>query len=469
MDQEIALNNIAENDNTQNQQQETIRFSVILYIDQVNSVFFRDCLDSINAGVYRNFELVIVDSAGSAYGTPEEETNGYVAGEFFPEKGRLKYYRVRPGKSRGYCLNLAVNYARGDYLLFMDHHSRMSPGALGHIATAIYEKKADFIYSDQDELVGDNRMNPFFKSGPNRELIRHMNYIGEFFAISTEAMLKVGAFKDALDSAAGYEFILRAFENRLNICHIPKLLFSKRIFNRDENPKDKNLRLGKSYREHMTVARAHLQRIGVEGEVRPSKRGFFWQIDYDGSGYRSRSKDYLLVREGGTRVNFRESLQKMYGHLRQPDVGIVGVAFLKGMFTYENCGYIFDEKGICYPACNGQSVFLDGYQYRCIIPQDVSAVDFGYCLIKKKVFRHLRGFDTNLTGRDMMLDFCLRVKRAGYRVVFEPGVRVMRRKVTHESSAESNQALMEKLGDIIAGSDPYYNRNLPMGLENYIL
>lgn len=440
----------------------SIRFSIIMFIQQAHPVFFRDCLAAIANSVYRNFELIIVDASGTG-------SNGSVAEEFFPESGRLGYYRIRPGRSRGYGLNLAINYARGDYLVFMDSNSRMRKKTLASLAGKALETDADLIYSDTDELLGTDRVHPDLKSGPNTELIRHRNYIGEMFSVKTEAVYKIGTFRDALNHAVYYDFLLRTFEKRLTMAHISQLLFSKRIFHEEKSGKEKAAKEAKSDKEHIVVCKAHLERSGISAKVTPSKRSGIWKVDYDGSGYKSHRKEYLLVREGGVRVSFKEAVYRMYGHMRQPDVGIVGGAWLRRSFAYENCGYIFSDSGICYPACHGQSVFSDGYKYRCIVPQDVSAVDLGFCMINKKLFRHLRGFDTALADRDMMLDFCLRVRRAGYRIVFDPNIRAMRRKTTHESNAVSNERLMEKLGDMIERGDPYYNENLPMGLENYFL
>lgn len=96
-------------------------------------------------------------------------------------------------------------------------------------------------------------------------------------------------------------------------------------------------------------------------------------------------------------------------------------------------------------------------------------VDFRYCMIDAKVYRKLGGLDPKLSGRDQMLDFCLRAKKAGYRTIVDPGIIVKSPGKQDESSQVSHEAMLDKWADLLAEGDPYYNPNLPMGLLNYRL
>ena len=96
-------------------------------------------------------------------------------------------------------------------------------------------------------------------------------------------------------------------------------------------------------------------------------------------------------------------------------------------------------------------------------------VDFRYCMIHAKVYRKLGGFDTNLFGREQMLDFCLRARKAGYRIIVDPGILVKSPGKQDESTEESHHLMLEKWTDEWQKTDAYYNPNLPMGLHNYRL
>lgn len=448
------------------------KISVIIHMDGANRDFFRSTLESITQSTYRNFEVIITDAgAGDAAKT--------IASEFFPEPGMLTYMKVKHNRPRGYMLNYACTLAKGDYFLFFDRHSRLSPIALFEIAKAVKKvreesgenKKNDYtlIYSDNDEIIGDTRTNLDYKPDGNIELIRHRNYIGDIFAISRDAAKITGLFHDALKYASGYDLILRCFEKKCNVVHIPKLLYSKRILQVREDNRIFTTRLEEAYKEHLNVAQAHLMRMRIEGKVVGTKHTTFWKIKYNGSDYRAHRGEYLVVRGKRIKVRLRDAIPKMYGILKQNDVGIVGGIVTMSPFSIHNCGYIFSDKGDIYPACYGQSVLYDGYNYRCVLPCDVSLVDFDFCLIKRKVYKGLGGFDKNLSGQQMMLDFCLRAKKAGYRTVFTPDVRSRRRGDKSGLEDGNPDMIFEKWPEIISGGDPYYNVKLPMGLDNYFL
>ncbi len=95
-------------------------------------------------------------------------------------------------------------------------------------------------------------------------------------------------------------------------------------------------------------------------------------------------------------------------------------------------------------------------------------VDFRYCMIDAKVYRKLGGLDPKLSGRDQMLDFCLRAKKTGYRTIVDPGS-LSKVPANRMSSRVSHEAMLEKWANLLAEGDPYYNPNLPMGLLNYRL
>ncbi len=159
----------------------------------------------------------------------------------------------------------------------------------------------------------------------------------------------------------------------------------------------------------------------------------------------------------------------MYAYLCQPDVAVVGARFIDRGFTIDNVGYIYDNEGAWYPAFHGQRLLRDTYESYGNVPRDVSMVDCGCCLIDAKVYRMLHGFDTRLSGQDAMFDFCLRAQARGFRVIVLPKVIARWKNRVITTPTESHDIIMEKHGEKIALGDSLYNKNLPMGMENYIL
>jgi GT2 family glycosyltransferase len=219
-----------------------------------------------------------------------------------------------------------------------------------------------------------------------------------------------------------------------------------------------------------------MNRNRVAGRVVSDRAHQNWKWERRGADYTSKKNDFLVLKDKDVKIqNYDKALEKMYAHLKQWDVAVVGGMFVHGSKIL-NCGYIYDKDGVIYPACAGQKVRDRGYEDRICLAQDVSMVDPGFCMIDEKIYRKLGGFRRGLLGRDAMLDFCLRVKNAGYRVVYEPGVVVNRNSSTPESSKESHDNLLNVYGpkgtsDKIRfeDGDEFYNQNLPLGVWNYSL
>ena len=442
---------------------ENVKFTLLLWAKETNGVFFRDCMDSVLAQTYQGWELIILDENSDMMVST-------IVTEFFPRDERIQYRRLQKGWGLSYALNLGASHGTGDYIVFMGQHDRINEHALMSMAEEISKHHPDLVYYDHDELVGANRTNPHFKSDLNIELLRQVDYIGDFLCIRRSLYLESGGIRSTLDAAGIYDLLLRAVEKKWNIRHIPRLLYHLRISGDDlVMTKEMTEAAQKAYREYITVAEAHLARMGLPAKVHKDRHMRFWRVSMDGSDYRNHRKEYILVKDKKIRVLNRKAMDILYGYLRQEDVGVVGVRFVKNGFLIDNCGYIYDRQGIAYPACYNQSVFSEGYDYRMMLPRDVSMVDADYCLIDERVYRGVGGFDPKLTGRDIMLDFCLKVRRANRRVVYVPMVTARKSEPRTLSDQASNEYLMAKWKDVLPAGDPYYNRNLPMGLENYFL
>ena len=443
---------------------EDLKISVIIWTKSTNLLFFKDCLTSVAAQDYRNFELVLLDE------NPGKEVSR-IAHEVFPHDGRLQYHRLKAYKGLSYALNVGLHRKNGSHIYFLGQHDRIADNALSLFVKEIKNHPdVEVIYSDRDELIGINRMNPAFLPDFNIELLRHTNYIGDSALFSVSGLRRLGTLKEQLESAAVYDLLLRAVEKRAYVRHIPRLLYHKRIIgDLAMTPQNRRVR-EKVYREHVTAATAHLHRMGIPATVTEDRSGEYWRIHYDGSDAVSHRKDYIIVRESDVVVRNTHFAERMYGILRQKDVGLVGVRYEKNGFRIDNCGYIFDEKGIVYPACHDQAVLTKGYLNRAILPHDVSMVDSALFMIDAKVFEKIGGFDRRLTGRSLMFDLCLKVRQNHNRVVFDPGVVAKKRTEPDDIFNElSTSALYDTWKDELAGGDPYYNRNLPMGLQNYLL
>ncbi len=439
-------------------------FSVVIWTKDTNIDYFRDCMESLVQQTHDKWELYVLD----------ENRGGEIAAickEFFPEDIRMHYRRLKNPKGGAYAYNIGFHFAEGEYVVLVGQHDRISQNALHDISLEIIRSDGELqvLFTDHDEIVGQDRMYPHFKCGYNKELLLRTPYIGEFLTISCDMYKKVGQFNEKLNYAYLYEYLLRCDTKNVKFGHVQSLLYHHRV-NESKlvTPEEKKLKT-KKYKEHISVVKKYYKQQGLEVLVEPDNRESFWNVTIDGSDYRKHRKDYILIREDGIRTLTRKNVERMYGMLKQDDVAVVGCRFFSRAFTVDNCGYIFDKDGLIFPAFNGHRVFRDSYEGLDIQPRDVAMVDPGYMMIDARVYRGLHGLNPDMLPRDAMLDFCIRARAHGYRTVIEPRVIARYKEKNIESTESSHALLMERNGEIISKGDPLYNSNLPVGLKNFVL
>ena len=89
--------------------------------------------------------------------------------------------------------------------------------------------------------------------------------------------------------------------------------------------------------------------------------------------------------------------------------------------------------------------------------------------VRRTVFEELGGLDTAFPVNYTDIDFCLRARRAGYEVIYEPTA-VLRH---YESGTRprgttwhERELFYERWGAVIRQGDPYYSPNLSRSSED---
>ena len=484
-----------------------VRFSILVHAIDTDVSYFRKTLESISALEYMNFEAFVLDS------NPVSIIPALIE-EVMPRDGRITYKKLSRTMRTSEAYNIGLRLIGGDYCLFLGQYDTISPFLLQRIeekcvSSLIPENReldfddltkaasgnrlrqwkvsaCDLIYTDFDEVRDGLRQNPHFLGGFSPERLVQSYYFDQAFVVSMTLLRKVGFMNEDLKYGELYEYLLRILEvyrhcsdprhpsHNFDVGHIEGLLYHKCF--RKEEEDNKKVLLKERYEILKGISEKYISRNKIAARLVLDHSKKHWKWERRGSEYIERKNDYILLKDKDIKVsNQDKALDRMYGHLKQWDVAVVGARFIHGNKIL-NCGYIYDEEGILFPACAGQSVYSKGYEDRICLAQDVSVVDPGFCMLDEKVFRKLGGFRKGLLGRDAMLDYCLRARAAGYRVIYEPGVKVHRNYSTPESSKQSHDNLLKYYGEEgssekvrFANSDEFYNTNLPMGVSNYYL
>ena len=130
--------------------------------------------------------------------------------------------------------------------------------------------------------------------------------------------------------------------------------------------------------------------------------------------------DHLLLLNNDTWLERPESIREMLGYCMRDDVGIVGAKLLYPDDTIQHAGVIVGLGGVADHAFVGMDREDPGYCCRAICAQEYSAVTAACLMVKKTVFMEVGGMDTELKIAFNDVDFCLRVKEAGYKIIYNP-------------------------------------------------
>ena len=115
-------------------------------------------------------------------------------------------------------------------------------------------------------------------------------------------------------------------------------------------------------------------------------------------------------------------LRAMVGELEADDrVGIVGAKLFYPTGLVQHGGVILGVGGVADHAHKGLTMDDPGYVARAICAQELSAVTAACLLCRRAAFEEVGGFDEH----DLMVafndvDLCLKVGKAGYRIIWTP-------------------------------------------------
>ena len=187
---------------------------------------------------------------------------------------------------------------------------------------------------------------------------------------------------------------------------------------------------------------------------------------------------FVALLNNDVEVLHADWLTEMVSRAMQPKVAMVGARLWYPNGTIQHGGVILGAGGIAGHAHAGLRRGEPGYFARAHLAQDVSAVTTACALVKREVYLQVGGFDENLAVTFNDVDFCLRLREAGYRILWTPYAEL----IHHESASRGfdNSApkqvrflaevdyMKSKWGDILQ-RDPFYNPNLSLDEDLFTL
>jgi glycosyltransferase involved in cell wall biosynthesis len=174
-----------------------------------------------------------------------------------------------------------------------------------------------------------------------------------------------------------------------------------------------------------------------------------------------------------------EWLEEMVSHAVRPEIGAVGAMLYYPNDTIQHAGIVLGLGGVANHAFLDLPRGTEGYMNRGRLVQNYSAVTGACLVVRRAVYEQVGGLnekDLAIAFNDV--DFCLRVRAAGYRNLWTPFAEFYH----HESASRGKEDTAPKQarfvkeveymrrtwGDLL-DHDPAYNSNLATERESFAL
>jgi GT2 family glycosyltransferase len=522
---------------------ETPLISILLPVYNTPEPLLRRAIETVRGQIYPKWELCIADDMST-----EPAVVG-VLSEYELADERIRVVRRRENGHISASSNSALEIAKGDWVIPMDHDDELRPHALAHVVLALADHPdAGMVFSDEDKIdLEGTRHSPNFKPDFDPLLLLGQNYLGHLVCYRRDLAMGVGGYREGFEGSQDWDLSLRASEqiSPEHILHIPRVLYHWRSHT-------DSTASGISAKPYAALAgrravEEHLTRVGAAGTVVTNPltgwHRVLWQVpspapkvsiivptrdgqflsrcleslfrltaypnfevvvldngsvgrlaldilrgsetllkvirderpfNYSGLNNFAANRcegELLCLLNDDCEVTTTDWLGEMVGQVAQPGVGAVGAKLLYPDGRIQHAGVILGFDGVAGHANRLQDRLAPGHGGRLHVAHSVGAVT-GACMVTRRdVWNEVGGLDDqNLPIAFNDVDYCLRIREAGWQSVWTPFAEMLHHESLTRGSDTGARAegfarecayMKERWGSLLR-SDPAYNPNLSL-------
>ena len=212
-----------------------------------------------------------------------------------------------------------------------------------------------------------------------------------------------------------------------------------------------------------------------------------WEKGFDFSGICNFGADqaegeYILLLNNDIEVITPEWMEEMLMFAQRRDVGAVGAMLYYPDDTIQHAGVIIglgDDANLRVAGHSHKYFKRGGYGYasRLSIAQNLSAVTGACMMIRKEVYDQVKGLDPAFAVEFNDVDLCLRIREAGYLIVWTPYAELYHYESKSRGMNETEEQQTRHIKEVLLfrsrwkrelqAGDPYYNPNLTLEREDF--
>jgi O-antigen biosynthesis protein len=188
------------------------------------------------------------------------------------------------------------------------------------------------------------------------------------------------------------------------------------------------------------------------------------------AGAAASSGDHVLLFNDDLEVISPEWLSAMLEYSQEAEVGAVGAKLLYPDGRLQHIGIVLGVAGLAAHAFHQHPGVSPGYAGSAIIARNYSAVTAACLMTRRAVFDAVGRFDERFPIDYNDIDYCLRLQRAGYRIVYTPWAQLYHHESASFGVRQQDTATLEEIRrrwSSVIDRDPYYNPNLTRDFPDY--
>ena len=182
--------------------------------------------------------------------------------------------------------------------------------------------------------------------------------------------------------------------------------------------------------------------------------------------------EYILLLNNDTKVITHDWIQEMLMFAQRRDVGAVGAKLYYPDDTVQHGGVIFGMGGLADHMHKNYKRNDRGYMNRLLYAQNLTAVSAACMLVRRDVWEKLNGLDTDWAVAFNDVDLCMRIRQAGYLIVWTPFAELYHYEFKSRGIDDTPEKLacyryevlhcQQRWKEELDKGDPYYNPNLTL-------
>ncbi len=194
-------------------------------------------------------------------------------------------------------------------------------------------------------------------------------------------------------------------------------------------------------------------------------------------GFKETTGEYIVLLNNDIEVISENWIEEMLMYAQRDDIGIIGAKLYYPDDTVQHAGVILGIGGVAGHSHANFKRNDDGFAGRLKVVQNLSAVTAACLMVRRNVYEEVNGLNEDLAVAFNDIDFCLKVRKKGYLIVFSPYVEMYH----YESKSRGKDDTKEKSARFESEiktfhnewglwvRDPYYNENLTLDKEDFSL